>query len=75
MIKISSPHFDISFVIFKERAFLDRVSFYTVACRLFIFKKPRLWASVRPRRNVASLIRAALIVFPPIHKFSQIKFP
>ena len=33
-IKISSPHFDISFVIFKERAFLDR-DFYTVACRLF----------------------------------------
>ena len=33
--KKSSPHFDISFVIFKERAFLDRVSFYTVACRLF----------------------------------------
>ena len=70
-IKISSPHFDISFVIFKERAYLDRVSFYTVACRLFsIFKKPRLWAPVRPRRNVARLIRAALIAFPPINKFS-----
>ena len=42
-IKISSPHFDISFVIFKERAFLDRVTFYMVACRLFnrIFLKNR----------------------------------
>ena len=33
--KKSSPHFDVSFVIFKERTFLDRFSIYTVACRLF----------------------------------------
>ena len=53
----------------RERAFLDRVSSYTVACTL--------WAPVRPRRNVARLFREDLIAFPPtgVHKFSRVQFP
>ena len=34
-IKKSSPQFDISFAIFRERFFFVRVGFYNVGCSIF----------------------------------------